>query len=60
MKADLAIQILLALINQAGVLGAAINKARAEGRDDLTDEELQSFRDADDASRLRLQAAIDG
>lgn len=59
MKIELALQLLLAMLNQVGTLGAAIRKAREEGRDDLTDEELKPFRDADDEARARLQAEID-
>lgn len=58
MKTEVALQILLALIGQVGQLGAAINKARAEGRDDLTTEELQAFRDRDDDVAAKLDQAI--
>lgn len=58
MKTEVALQILLALIGQAGTLSAAITKARAEGRDDLTTEELQAFRDRDDEISAKLDQAI--
>lgn len=41
MNVDLALQVLLALLNRAAEFGAAIRKARAEGRD-LTPEEVQA------------------
>lgn len=59
MKIDVALQLLIALMTQAQTLGNAIRNARAEGRDDLTDAELQTFRSADDDARARLQAEID-
>ncbi len=59
MNVDVALQILLALINRASTLSAAIGKAREEGRDDLTTEELQKFRDQDDAAKADLQSLID-
>ena len=37
----------------------AVKKAREEGRDDLSDEELQPFKQADDAARAELQSEID-
>lgn len=40
-------------------LRAAIEKAEAEGRDDLTTADIDSFAAADDAARADLQTAID-
>lgn len=51
------IELLLALINAAGPVSAAIRQAQAEGRP-LTKEELQAAFDQDDAARDGLVAAI--
>lgn len=57
MNAAAAIDLLLALINAAGPVSAAIRQAQSEGRD-LTRDELQTAFDQDDAARDRLVAAI--
>ena len=54
---SLAIQLVLSLVNQAGTISAAIQKAQAENRD-LTPEELDSFVSADNTARAALVAAI--
>ena len=55
-----ALRLLILLTTQANALATSIRTARAEGRDDLTDAELQSaFIDKDDASRASLQEKID-
>lgn len=54
---NLAITLLLTLATRAGEISAGIARARAEGRD-LSDAELQGLRDADDAARAELVAAI--
>ena len=54
---NLAIQLVLALINQAGTVSAMIQKAQSEGRD-LTPEELNTLASSDDAARAQLVAAI--
>lgn len=59
MKVDVAVALLIALLQEANKLGAAINAARADGRDDLTDAEVDEFAGRDDAARARLQAKID-
>lgn len=59
MKVDLAISLLLSTLQEAANLGAAINGARAAGRDDLTDEEVAAFAGRDDDAKARLQAKID-
>lgn len=59
MKVDVAVALLIALLQEANRLGAAINAARADGRDDLTDAEVDEFAGRDDAARARLQAKID-
>ncbi len=53
----LAIQLVLALVNQAGAISAVIQKAQAENRD-LTPEELDSLVASDDTARAALVAAI--
>jgi hypothetical protein len=52
-----AIELLLQLINAAGPVSQAINRARAEGRK-ITREELQAAFDQDDDARDHLVAAI--
>lgn len=59
MKVDVAVALLIALLQEANKLGAAISAARADGRDDLTDAEVDEFAGRDDAARARLQAKID-
>lgn len=54
-----ALSLLVALLGQANKLGELIRNARAEGRTDLTEEELDSLAGADDDARARLQALID-
>jgi hypothetical protein len=54
-----AISLLIILLDQASKLGAAISAARAEGRTDLTDAEVDAFAGSDDAARARLQGKID-
>ncbi len=54
---SLAIQLVLALVNQAGAISAVIQKAQAENRD-LTPEELDSLVSSDDTARAALVAAI--
>ena len=57
MEADVAIQLLLGLINRAASWGAVITKAQSEGRE-LTEEEVDTFAAADDAAKAALEAAI--
>lgn len=52
-----AIELLLQVINQAGPVSAAINRARAEGRP-ISREELEAAFAQDDAARDSLVAAI--
>lgn len=49
--------LMLQLLTQAQALGQIIAKAQAEGRD-LTAEEVDGLVGADNAARIRLQAAI--
>lgn len=59
MKIDVALALLTALLREGIALSNAINTARAQGRDDLTDDEVDSFAGRDDQARDRLQAKID-
>lgn len=59
MDVNLALQLLLALIAQADKIGAALRKAKEEGREDLTEEEVRGFAGQDDAARERLKRLID-
>jgi hypothetical protein len=55
--ADLAISLLLALINNAGQISALITNAKAQNRD-LTLADLQSVIDGDAVARANLVLAI--
>ena len=55
--ADLAVSLLLALINNAGQISQLITNAKAQNRD-LTMAELQAIVDADQAARASLVDAI--
>lgn len=52
------IGLLLELIEQTAQVSAAIKKARAEGRDDLSPEELAEFVARSDTGRQKLVDAI--
>lgn len=55
---DAALTFLLNVAAAAGKVSGLIGAARSEGRD-LTDVELAGLRDADDAARADLAAAIE-
>lgn len=55
---SLAIELLIAIVNQAQKIGAALQTAKNENRD-LTAEEIAVFVGADDAAKKALQDAID-
>ncbi len=57
MSLDLALGLLIALLNNASAISSLIQKAKAENRD-LTAAELQSLFDADALARARLVIAI--
>jgi len=57
-NAELAITLLLGLLDRAQAIGNLINQARAEKRD-ITDAELDKLASDDDQARARLKAAID-
>ena len=58
MNALVATQLLLQLLTQAQSIGALISKAQSEGRD-VTAEELDGLKSADDAARKALQDTIE-
>ena len=55
---ELAITLLLGLIDRAQAIGNLIDKARAEKRD-ISPEELIQLASEDDVARAKLQEAID-
>lgn len=57
MDVNLAISLLLALVNNAAQISALIQKAQAEGRD-ISPEEWKTVTDADDLARAQLVSAI--
>jgi hypothetical protein len=58
MTVDLAIQLLLALINQAGSISALIQKATAAGQTDLSAADVAAVIKADGDARVNLMIAI--
>lgn len=54
-----AINLLLALTNQAGKVSALIRQARAEGRGSLTDAEVDDLVAETGVARSELEAAIE-
>lgn len=61
MKIDIntALQLLTVALAQANSLAASIRTARAEGREDLNEAEVDDYVGKDDAARDRLQDKID-
>ena len=57
MGTELAITLLLGLIDRAAAYGALISKAKAEGRD-VSEAELDALASEDDQARKELEAAI--
>ena len=55
---DAAISLLLALVNNAAQISALIDKAKGEGRTELSTEEWAVVTAASDASQKRLEEAI--
>ena len=58
MNIDLALTLIIALLNRSGEISALIAKARGEGRD-ITNAELDAIVTADDLARAELEAAIE-
>ena len=54
-----AVDLLLALLLQVQRVSAMIKKAREEGRDGLSDDEVDELAAADDEARAEFRAAID-
>lgn len=59
MKLAAAIDLLLTLITQAQRVSTVIATARAEGRDTLSDDDIEELELANDQARAELEAAID-
>lgn len=59
MNVAAALELLLQLAGTAGQVSALIARARAEGRTEISEEDLASVVGADDAARARLVAAIE-
>ena len=57
MNIDLALTLIIQLLNRSGEISALIAKARGEGRD-ITEAELDALVSADDLARAELEAAI--
>jgi hypothetical protein len=57
MNAELAVELLIAIIDQAATISALLTKAKAEGRD-VTSAELDTLALADDLARAQLIVAI--
>lgn len=58
MGIDAALSLLIALLNNAATISALIAKAKAEGRENLSDDEWVSIISADDKARLDLVNTI--
>lgn len=58
MNVDLAVSLLLALMNNAGKISALITKAQAEGRTDLSEDEWDSIINSDEAAKLKQMEAL--
>lgn len=59
MEVTAALGLLLQLTTQAQQIAALINKARAEGRETISEEDMIAVVGADDDARARLVAAIE-
>lgn len=59
MKIVNAIDLVLNLLAQAARVGSMITRARTEGRDSLSDTEVEELASENDKARSELQAAID-
>lgn len=58
MTVELALQLLLALANQAGNIAAAIQDAKAKGQTTLTADQWDAIIESDNAARAALADAI--
>lgn len=59
MKIAIALELAVQLLSQLTHISALIQKAQAEGRDTLTDDELDAVITTDDAARGALESAIE-
>lgn len=59
MNVAAALELLLQLAGTAGQVSALIARARADGRDEISEDDMASVVGADDAARARLVAAIE-
>jgi len=57
MNTEIALQLLVAALNNASKIGALIQNARAQGRD-VSDAELDGLRKEDDLARANLDAEV--
>jgi hypothetical protein len=58
MKLTIALDLLLSMLSHAGEISALIQKAKASGSDEISEEDWQAITDADDAARTKLELAI--
>lgn len=58
MRTDAALTLLFGIIDRAAAISAIIANAKADGREELTDEELHAIVTADDEARDALAANI--
>ena len=58
MNVSVAVDLLLAMLQNAGQISALIQKAKANGSDTISPEDWLTITDADDAARERLEHAI--
>ncbi len=58
MELELAFQLLIALINQAGVISQEIQAAKANGQTELTPDQWMKIKAADDAAGVAFDKAI--
>jgi len=59
MKIAIALELAVQLLTQLNQISALITKAQGEGRDTLTDDELENIITVDDGARGALQVAIE-
>ncbi len=59
MNVAIALSLLIQLSQQIQQISALIAKAKAEGRDEITEADIDAIVGDDDAARAELKAAID-
>lgn len=60
MNVGSALTLMINLLTQAARVGAMISRAQAEGRDSLTDQEVDELAAENDRAREELQDVLDG